>query len=122
MTPAEIASITAERDRLKRREASIIEACERVADGGQYRADIVSAIERIRRERDEAREQVKAWREWHAANQKLIKAERPLDREIALFGTDDANCDTLRARIIAAKNAERAAWARVVALDPEAAK
>jgi hypothetical protein len=44
----------AERDHLKRREASIIEACERVADGGQYRADIVSAIQRLRRERDEA--------------------------------------------------------------------
>jgi hypothetical protein len=41
--------------RLKQREADIVEACERVADGGQYRADIVSAIQRIRRERDEAR-------------------------------------------------------------------
>jgi hypothetical protein len=36
------------------REKSIIEACERVADGGQYRADIVSAIETIRHGRDEA--------------------------------------------------------------------
>lgn len=44
----------AEVDRLRRREASIIEACERVADGGQYRADIVSAIQRIRYERDSA--------------------------------------------------------------------
>ena len=45
----------AERDHLKRREHDIIEACEHVADGGQYRADIVAAIQRIRRERDDAR-------------------------------------------------------------------
>lgn len=50
-----IARAKAETDRLKQREADIIEACEHVADGGQYRADIVSAIHRIRRERDEAR-------------------------------------------------------------------
>lgn len=46
----------------RRREESIIAACERVADGGQYRADIVSAIERIRRERDEARREVQQLR------------------------------------------------------------
>lgn len=49
------AEVTAERDHLKRREQSIIAACERVADGGRYRADIVGAIQRLRRERDEAR-------------------------------------------------------------------
>ena len=48
------ADVTAERDHLMRREQSIIEACERVADGGRYRADIVSAIQRLRRERDDA--------------------------------------------------------------------
>lgn len=45
--------MTAERDHLKSREQSIIAACERVADGGQYRADIVSAIQTIRQQRDE---------------------------------------------------------------------
>jgi hypothetical protein len=49
---AKIDVLTSQRDHLRRREADIIEACERVADGGQYRADIVSAIQRIRRERD----------------------------------------------------------------------
>jgi hypothetical protein len=44
----------ADRDHLKRREESIIEVCERVADGGKYRADIVSAIQRIRQARDAA--------------------------------------------------------------------
>ena len=44
--------MTAERDHLKSREQSIIAACERVADGGQYRADIVSAIQTIRKQRD----------------------------------------------------------------------
>src|SRR6185437_1041008 len=44
--------VEADRTYLKRREESIIEACQRVADGGQYRADIVSAIQRIRGERD----------------------------------------------------------------------
>jgi hypothetical protein len=53
-----LADMTADRDFLKRRERDIIEACERVADGGQYRADIVSAINRIRSERDEARARV----------------------------------------------------------------
>ncbi len=43
----------AEVARLKRREADIVEACERVADGGQCRADVVSAIQTIRRQRDE---------------------------------------------------------------------
>lgn len=57
MAANENARLTAEREHLKRREESIIDACERVADGGQYRADIVSAIQRIRRERDEARVQ-----------------------------------------------------------------
>ena len=50
-----IERLESETDRLKQREADIIEACEHVADGGQYRADIVSAIHRIRHERDEAR-------------------------------------------------------------------
>lgn len=49
-----LSDMTADRDRLKRREQDIIEACERVADGGQYRADIVSAIDRIREERNAA--------------------------------------------------------------------
>lgn len=49
---ASVAALVANRDHLRRREADIIEACERVADGGQYRADIVSAIMRIRGERD----------------------------------------------------------------------
>lgn len=60
---------TAERDdatatvrHLRDREASIIEACERVSDGGQCRADIVSAIGRIRRERDEARRELADFR------------------------------------------------------------
>lgn len=52
---ANITKVEAQRDHLKRREQDIVEACERVADGGQYRADIVSAIQRIRRERDEVR-------------------------------------------------------------------
>lgn len=52
---AEVQRQAGEVDYLRRREADIIEACERVADGGQYRADIVSAIQRIRTERDEAR-------------------------------------------------------------------
>jgi len=51
--------IALQRDHLKRREADLIEACERVADGGQYRADIVSAIQRIRRERDDARAEIR---------------------------------------------------------------
>lgn len=59
---AELRAVTAERDHLKRREKSIIGACERVADGGQCRADIVSAIQRIRRERDEARADLAAAR------------------------------------------------------------
>lgn len=50
---AERNAAIAERDFYKQREADIIGACERVADGGQYRADIVAAINRIRRERDE---------------------------------------------------------------------
>lgn len=49
----EIADLRAEPDFLKRREQSIIEDCENMADGGKYRADIMSAIRRIRRERDE---------------------------------------------------------------------
>ena len=52
----EIARLTAERDHLKRREADIIEATD-PADGGQYRADIVGAIKRLRRERDTARDE-----------------------------------------------------------------
>ncbi len=52
---AERDAAIADRDHLKDRERSIIEACERVTDGGQYRADIVSAIENIRRQRDDAR-------------------------------------------------------------------
>lgn len=47
-----LSAARSDRDFLKRREQYIIEACERVADGGQYCADIVSAIQRIRRERD----------------------------------------------------------------------
>ncbi len=54
---------------LEDRERSIIEACERVADGGQYRADIVSAIDTMRKRRDaaerelaEARAQIEALR------------------------------------------------------------
>lgn len=50
---AEIERLQAEVRYYKDREQSIITACERVADGGQYRADIVGAIERIRRQRDE---------------------------------------------------------------------
>lgn len=53
---AEARASAAERecDRLRDRERSIIDACERVADGGQYRADIIGAIERIREDRDAA--------------------------------------------------------------------
>lgn len=40
---------------LKDREESIIAACDKVADGGQYRADIVSAISGMRKERDQLR-------------------------------------------------------------------
>ena len=47
-------SLRAERDHLKRREADIIEAVTPVCDGGQYRNDIVSAIQRVARERDTA--------------------------------------------------------------------
>lgn len=53
--------VTSERDFLKRREQSIIEATE-PADGGQYRADIAGAIERQRRQLDEARAEIAALR------------------------------------------------------------
>lgn len=80
--PKTILTMLAEIERLQssvayyqRREADIIEACERVADGGQYREDIVSAIQRIRRERDEARD-------------KLVEADMQLKINSAL-----AECD-----------------------------
>lgn len=57
---------------LKDREQSIITACERVADGGQYRADIVSAIERIRRQRDERGDLLREFVEVAKANEFLM--------------------------------------------------
>lgn len=56
-----------ERNFYQDRERSIIEACERVADGGQYRADIVSAIQSLRERRDRA--------------EKIAAAERRLRHE-----------------------------------------
>jgi hypothetical protein len=50
--------VTAEMDRLKKREHDIINATN-PADGGQYRADIAGAIERQRRELNEARARVR---------------------------------------------------------------
>ena len=54
---------------LRRREASLIEACSPVADGGQYRADIVSAIQRDRRELEKLRTE-------HTRDQLLIGVQR----------------------------------------------
>ena len=51
----EIEALRRDNARLMKREADIIEACERVADGGRYRTDIVSAINRIRGEREALR-------------------------------------------------------------------
>ena len=42
----------------KRREAAIIAAVGPVCDGGQYVNDIVSAVERMKRERDEAQAEI----------------------------------------------------------------
>ncbi len=50
--------VSGDRDHLKRREVDIIAAVEPVADGGQYRNDIVSAIQWVRRERNALRAMV----------------------------------------------------------------
>lgn len=101
LTPA-LADMTADRDFLKRREQDIIEACERVADGGQYRADIVSAINRIRAERDEARAQLseacqraQAWeRKFDVEAQRVAELEARLDRLHRLLVTDARDWST----------------------------
>ena len=51
---AEIVALGNEVARLEQREKDIITACERVADGGQFRADIIGASRRIKDERDTA--------------------------------------------------------------------
>ena len=59
-------NLQAEADYYKLREATIIEALKPVSDGGRYRNDIASAIQRVVRERDrlkEAAEQVLGWAE-----------------------------------------------------------
>jgi hypothetical protein len=61
---------------LKSREQSIIDACERVADGGQYRADIVAAIQTIRSQRDEARAEVERLRAELAKAQPSTRTHR----------------------------------------------
>jgi hypothetical protein len=59
---AESAALRAEVDHLRDREATIIKAVKPVADGGQYRADIVSAIARVTAERDALKAEVEAMR------------------------------------------------------------
>lgn len=71
-----LADMTAERDHLKRREQSIIEACERVTDGGQYRADIVSAIQRLRRDVEAGDRERDALRDAHARIAALPEEKR----------------------------------------------
>ena len=75
----EIEALRHEAARLRKREADIIEACERVADGGQFRADIVSAIQRIRRERDAA----------HGGIRKAIAAMESMGPEYFTFTLPD---------------------------------
>lgn len=81
-------TLTSELRRYKDREASIIEACERVADGGQYRADIVSAIQRLRHGRDEAC----AERDQHAAELTRLRAERVAALDRGYMGPRCAIC------------------------------
>lgn len=50
--------VTAHRDYLKDREARFVRALAPVSDSGQYRADVVSAVERVLRERDAAQRDV----------------------------------------------------------------
>jgi len=99
-----LAECTAERDHLRRREADIIEACERVADGGQYRADIVSAIQRIRSERDGAQAQV-ARAATPNATAAAVEAIRLLDRvtfeAVRPAKADDADAAMLYAYVSA---------------------
>lgn len=90
MHEAQLASVAAERDHLKDRERSIIEACERVADGGQYRADIVSAIQTIRKQRDDAKTEIARLTADLTKLGALKSAEIApiIDRFTAAFGVD----------------------------------
>jgi hypothetical protein len=85
----------ADRDHLKRREQDIIDACERVADGGQYRADIVAAIQTIRRQRDSGRAWALRWKraakEARRDANMWIEIKRGKDREIRDLTADVAD-------------------------------
>jgi hypothetical protein len=83
-----LVSVTADRDHLKRREQDIISATE-PADGGQWRADIVGAIQRVRRERDEARAAVETVRaEEREAFRPLYEAAMGLLKSAELHRSD----------------------------------
>ena len=82
---------------LKDREESIIAACDRVADGGKYRADIVSAVQRIRSGREEARAAL--------AQQRDVYEEQARGHE--------AEIATLHAKLAAAAHEELRACSRI---------
>ena len=82
---------------IKDREESIIAACDRVADGGKYRADIVSAVQRIRSGREEARAAL--------AQQRDVYEEQARGHE--------AEIATLHAKLAAAAHEELRACSRI---------
>jgi hypothetical protein len=79
--------------RMKRREQDIIDAVAPVADGGQYRADIVSAIQRERREKDAALAEVERLRlacaKWCALSDADRKEMLDMMREISTSNVGD---------------------------------
>lgn len=76
---AEIAALGDEVAWHKQREKDIVTACERVADGGQFRADIIGAIHRIKDERDAA---IRAAEALRADLESAREATRRADAEV----------------------------------------
>jgi hypothetical protein len=96
---SDLARVTAERDRLAEREALFIKALSPVCDAGQYRADVVSAIQRITAERDALRAEVEAMRAVVEAAQE-VRDEHMTDEPVMGRVLDrlDLALDALRAR------------------------
>lgn len=77
---AEIAALGDEVAWHKQREKDIVTACERVADGGQFRADIIGAIHRIKDERDAAIRAAEALRaDLESAREATRRADQALE-------------------------------------------
>lgn len=77
-----LAVVTSDSDFLKRREQDIIAATE-PADGGQYRADIAGAIQRQRRELDEARGEISRLRAELAEAREFVRRLTAADRMVS---------------------------------------